>query len=169
MALCQGATYFYHNASSLVLQMVTDDGTKVILPGDSPMTEQLYAAAGGNPAVRTYGTIWKWYGSFIESDILCYFHHGRNSGGTLEANQVIKPKIVLLPTTWGSLEEHSTATQAHAKYFMDGLTEGVFHTSPNANGVYGWYVAENGAQVVTFKNGDFTIDDYNSLSAFYNR
>ena len=131
------------------------------------MTEQLYAAAGGSPAVRTYGTIAKWYGSFIESDILCYFHHGRNSGGTLAVNQVIKPKIVLLPTTWGSLEDHNTATQNHALYFMDGLEEGILHETPNANGVYGWFVAQDGAQVLTFKDGSITVADYNSLELYY--
>ena len=160
--LSQGGRYYYGNSASLVMQMVTDDGCTVLFGGDSPMNELIWE----NKAM-TYGSIHKWYGSFIESDVMTYFHHGHPAGSRLATTQVIKPKIVLWPATWGQIELKNMTASKHAAYFTD-LAEGILHDTPNENGVYGWFVADDNVHVLTLRDGNATVEVYDTLDEYYN-
>ena len=161
LVLNQGGRYYYGNSASLVMQMVTDDGCKVLFGGDSPMNELIWE----NKAM-TYGSIHKWYGRMIESDVMTYFHHGFPAGSRLANTQVIKPKIVLWPSTWGQIEIAHMTSSKHAAYFTD-LEEGILHETPNANGVYGWFVADDNVHVLCLRDGTVSITVYDTLDAYY--
>lgn len=161
LVLNQGGRYYYGNSASLVMQMMTDDGCTVLFGGDSPMNELIWE----NKAM-TYGSIHKWYGSVIESDVMTYFHHGHPAGSRLANTRVIKPKIVLWPSTWGQIEVKNMTGSKHAAYFTD-LEEGILHETPNENGVYGWFVADDNVHILTFENGKVTVTGYDTLDAYY--
>ncbi len=171
--------WYYGNASSLVMQMVTEDGCKVIFGGDSPMMDMMLDNDGDDIAETpyTYGAIHKWYGSFIESDVMTYFHHGLGGGSSWAANAAIKPKIVLWPASWGKINGAGTQliNSSHAIYFnkltdassYNTFAEGVMHDTPNYNGVYGWFVADDNIHVVILKKDALDVIVYDTFAAFY--
>ena len=166
------------NAASMVVQMETADGTKTILGGD-------YWAD------KTDRILERRYGSFLESYVVSLFHHG--IGGGADANgriyEAIKPKIVLWPVSWSKMSATSSPTikffsdSAWNKYFTTGKTdgtngapgtggfeEGKVHSTPNANGVLGWFVSDDGIQIVKF-NGtkdNVTVFTYPTRAAYFN-
>ncbi len=165
------------NATSMVVQMVTADGTKTILGGD-------YWAAKTNRMVE------KRYGSFLESYVVSLFHHGIGGGADENGNiyKAIKPKIVLWPMPWSKMDKtDSTVTKYFSdsvwnKYFTTGKTEGTdgapgtggfeegkIHSTPNANGVLGWFVSDDGIQIVKFNSKDnVSVFTYPTRQDYYN-
>jgi hypothetical protein len=166
------------NASSLVMQMETEDGFKILFGADSPMRDNGH---GGKPF--TYGAIHKRYGSFLESDVMTNMHHGLGGGSGWDTNSTIKPKIVLWPITWGKIwgADKVLINSSHAIYFnkataystYNTFEEGFLHDEPNYMGVYGWFVADNNVTVLdlTHKNakGLPTVEVYDSPTEYYNR
>ena len=168
-----GGTLYYGNASTMVTQMETDDGVKVLFGGDSSQMEQVYE---GTPF--TYEALSKWYGSFVESEIMTYFHHGLGGGSSWTANATIKPEIVLWPATWDKINTVNNGTtllnSGHAVYFTratqhgtsGGFAEGVLHTTPNYMGVKGWFVADDNLHVLTLKKNNVTVTTYDNFAAY---
>lgn len=166
-----GGEKYDGNASSLVMQMETEDGVKVLFGADSPQRDNGY---GGKPF--TYGAIHKRYGSFLESDIMTNMHHGLGGGSGWDTNATIKPKIVLWPVTWGKIAAGNLGNSSHAPYFsyrqakerVGEFAEGVLHETPNDNGVYGWFVADDNIHVINLKQGDVTVTVYDTHEEYYN-
>ncbi len=167
---------YYGNASSMVVQMVSADGCKIIMGGDSPMMDYVLEETSGSKPY-TYGALYKWYGAFIESEVVTNFHHGLGGGSSYETFAAIKPKIVLWPASWGKINGAGTQliNSSHAIYFnkktaqssYNSFAEGVMHDTPNYNGVYGWFVADDNIHVVTFKKDALNVTVYDTFAAFY--
>ena len=167
------------NASSLVTQMVTNDGTKVLFGGD-------------HWADQCQGQLKYRYGTFLESYVVTLFHHGQ--GGGAEDNSImgektgslllggyytgwkysiyalaIHPKVVLWPNAWAKINStdptqddvprnlYFTKTGSNMnKDFTAGKDK--LSTTANNQGVYGYLVADDGIQILT-------INGLNSVSA----
>ena len=163
---------YYGNASSMVVQMVSADDCKIVMGGDSP---QMDVMESGKP--YTYGALYKWYGTFIQSEVVTNFHHGLGGGSCYETFEAIKPKVVLWPASWGKINGAGTAliNSSHSIYFnkktktshYNTFTEGVMHDTPNYNGVYGWFVADDNIHVVTFKKDALNVTVYDTFADFY--
>ena len=178
------------NAGSLVTQMVTNDGTKVLFGGD-------------HYADQCKGQLKYRYGTFLESYVVTLFHHGQ--GGGAEDNSImgekvgsislggyytgwkysiyalaIKPKVVLWPSV-DSFLSSTDPTQYKAPrnlYFtMTGSKMNTEFTAgknklsatPNNQGVYGYFVAESGIQIVTVNGtNSVSVATYATRAAYYN-
>lgn len=152
--LVRGTAFGNYNTSSLVLQMVTSDGTKVLIGGDHPVDGSY---DGYN---WCEGAIYRWYGNFIESYVCTTFHHGYG-GGADEAGvvyTVIRPKVVLWCANQSKIEESNLTNQTRNNYFT---TNGV------ANGVT-YYVAGDNVQVMTFDDGKATVNEYGTFADYKN-
>ena len=169
------------NASTMVMQMVLDNGTKVLFGGDHWVDE-------------TRGQLKLRYGTFIESYVCTLFHHGQGGGAedswpggpdpwkTGIYAAAIKPKLVLWPTTQAAVETAGGADQrtiTRNKYFcmtgenMDTLFEGnVWHSEADANpyGVRGYFVADSGIQTVAFGSAkdSVAVNRYPTRADYYN-
>ena len=170
------------NAMTMVTQMVTNDGTKVLFGGDHTVNQ-------------TKGQLKYRYGTFLESYVCTLFHHGIGGGAdntTYEKvviyKMAIKPKIALWPLTWAKM---SATNSSSTKYFSDsvwnkyitagkrwgkdgspgtgGFEEGKIHSSPNTNGVYGWFVSDDGIQILTFNGtNNVSVTTYATRADYYN-
>lgn len=152
--LVRGTSFGNYNTSSLVLQMVTSDGTKIFIGGDHPV----------DGSYQGYdwceGAIYRWYGNFIESYVCTTFHHGYG-GGADEAGvvyTVIRPKVVLWCANQSKIDESNLTNQTRNNYFT---TNGV------ANGVT-YYVAGDNVQVMTFDDGKATVNEYGTFADYKN-
>ncbi len=169
------------NVMTLVMQMETADGTKTLFGGD-------------HWADQCQGQLKYRYGTFLQSYIVTLFHHGLGGGAenTTDATQsiyatTIKPKIVLWPISWYKM---SATGSTYTRYFSDskwnqyftkgktagtsgepgtgGFEEGKIHSTPNANGVYGWFVADDGIQILTFNSqNNVSVATYGTRQAYY--
>ncbi len=169
------------NALTMVTQMVTGDGTKVIFGGDH-WTD------------KTKGQLKYRYGTFLESYVCTLFHHGIGGGAENTKNEnlviykmAIKPKIALWPISWAKMSDTGSS---NTLYFSDsvwnkyitagknsgdgrpgtgGFEEGKIHSTPNKNGVYGWFVADDGIQILTFNDkNNVSVTTYATRAAYYN-
>ncbi len=165
----------YGNTTSVVTQMITDDGSKVVFGADHSAMDTYYA---GKPFCES--ALARWYGSFLESDIVTMFHHGLGGGADDEVYPAIKPTIVLWPGTWFRINGDSSGGNYYSggvpyklyevsynTYFSD-LEPDVWHDTPNANGVHGWFVADDGIQIVTFKDGNVSIQTWDTRADYHN-
>lgn len=162
------------NSSSLVMQMVMMDGKKkvatVLFGGDHSSGAANYGS-GLSRYPFTWNALAEWYGSFIRSDVMTYFHHGLGGGTDWTTNNTIKPKIVLWPQTWSKIEDAYNGGQGtnlmnsdHSRYMtrlkqsdqLNGLrvsfAEGVIHDTPNEKGVYGYFISDDNIQIVHLAN-----------------
>lgn len=178
LALNEGMESRYDgNASSMVLQMVTSDGCKVVFGGDHSAADMWYQ----NVTPFCESALAKWYGTFLESDVVTMFHHGLGGGADELIYPAIKPKIVMWPGTWFRINGQSNGQPyptgnggtyklyevTYNTYFSD-LTPDVYHETPNANGVHGWFVSDDGIQILTFRDGAVTIQTYETRADYYN-
>ena len=160
----------------MVTQMGTDDGCKIVIGGDHSAADMWYQ--GTTPFCES--ALAKWYGSFLESDVVTMFHHGLGGGADELIYPAIKPKIVLWPGTWvringdgrgGSYtmggKPYTLDEVTYNTYFSD-LTPDVYHETPNANGVHGWFVSDDGIQILTLAGGKVTIRTYDTRADYYN-
>jgi len=173
------------NSSTMVMQMVTSDGVSVLFGGDHSAAEWNHGT-GSSRVPCTWGALRKWYGSFIESYVFTYMHHGLGGGTDWETNATIKPKIILWPCTWGKINGANLHSSGHSIYMTrkvkggsaftrdattlqgngQGFEEGKLHSTPNYMGVYGWFVADNNVHVVKLKNNDVTVTTYDTIEAY---
>lgn len=145
------------NCGSVVLQMETESGVKVLFGADHAVFGSWY----GMPFCD--GALHRWYGSFIESDVVTAFHHGLGGGADRKIYGVIKPKIVLWPASWnriyndehGVAYRHSLIEAACNQYFTDP-------TQAKANGVLGYYVSGDGIQILDLSDKELRIRVYES-------
>ena len=169
------------NATSLVMQMVTNDGTTVLFGGDH-WTD------------KTKGQLKYRYGTFLESFACTLFHHGIGGGAESGLHEncsiyamAIKPKIVLWPATWRRMNQTGSTNTLHFsdsawnRFLTAGKNPGdgapgtggfeadKLHDTPNKNGVYGWFLADDGIQVFTFCGKDrVSVEKYATREAYYN-
>lgn len=143
-----------YNTSSLVLQFVTDDGDKIFVGADHPVS--------GSYEGTTWceGAIYNWYGSFIESDVATAFHHGYYGGADSTVYYVIKPKIVLLPCDQSRIDGNNMSKMPHNKYFMD--------MNNRPSGVSYWTSRDTVVGILTFSNGAPQIKYYDTISEYLN-
>ncbi len=166
------------NATSMVTQMVTDDGTKVLFGGD-------------HWVLKCAGQLKYRYGTFLKSYVCTLFHHGQG-GGAEDAwpdvpdpwktgiyAMAIQPTVVLWPssmpvlTTIGNRDQRKIMRN---RYFaMDGedmsiIFEGnVWHDTPNVNGVHAWYSADRAILTLTVKAQNcLEIARYETREEYYN-
>ncbi len=162
------------NTMSMVTQMVTSDGCKVLFGADHPVTDVIYDGYS-----FCEGALHRWYGSFLESYVVTLFHHGLGGGADYEIYPTIKPKLVLWPGTWLRINGQGNGQPymnngrpyklheyGYNQYFSSGLEPDVWHQTPNANGVHAWYVADDGIQILTFSEGKATVTVYDTRSAY---
>lgn len=177
-----GGTLYDGNASSMVMQMETETGTKVLFGADSP---QMDNESGGKPF--TFNAIAKRYGNALNSEVLVYFHHGLGGGSSWEANEAIAPKIVLWPVTHAKVDStagtnNDLMESSHALYFTrvkrynifgsNRFTEGVINSSKNHAGVYGYFIADDDIHIVELdkknSNGVPNVISYETHAAYLN-
>ena len=166
------------NTMSMVTQMETAGGCKVVFGADHPAAEGVY---GGTPFCES--ALAKWYGSFLESYVVTMFHHGLGGGADYLIYPAIKPKIVLWPGTWfringqsngqpykyGTGEEYKLYEHGYNQYFSTDLAPDVYHETPNANGVHGWFVADDGIQILTFFGERAVVATYETRDLYLGR
>ena len=143
-----------YNAASLVLQFVTDDGDKIFVGADHPVS----GSYEGTPWCE--GAIYNWYGSFIESDVATAFHHGYYGGADSTVYYVIKPKMVLLPCEQSRIEGSNLAKMPHNKYFMD--------MNNRPSGVSYWTSRNTVVGIITFSNGVPQLKYYDTIAQYLN-
>lgn len=152
--LFRGTKFGNYNASSLVLQMITSDGTKVLIGGDHPV-DGIYEGYEWCD-----GAIYRWYGNFIESDVCTTFHHGYG-GGADEKGVVytkIKPRIVLWTVTESRIEKDDLTNRTRNKYF----------TKPSEGVDVKYYVAGDNVQVLSFADGRANVTEYDTFGEYLN-
>ncbi len=171
LALTEGdGAKSYGNTTSIVTQMILDDGSSVVFGADHSAMDTYYQ---GKPFCE--GALAKWYGTFLDSDVVTMFHHGLGGGADDYVYPAISPSIVLWPGTWfrilggadGSSYGYYLYEVSYNTYFSD-LEPDVWHDTPNANGVHGWFVADDGIQILTFKNGEITVTTYETRADYHN-
>ena len=173
------------NSSTMVMQMVTSDGVSVLFGGDHSAAEWNHGE-GASRVPCTWGALRKWYGTFIESYVFTYMHHGLGGGTDWETNATIKPKIILWPVTWGKINKSGLHDSTHSRYMTRkvaggsvftrdattlqgngrGFEEGILHSTPNYMGVIGWFVADNNVHVVKLKKDNVTVTTYDTIEAY---
>ena len=162
------------NTMSMVTQMVTSDGCKVLFGADQPVKDVIY-----DDYSFCEGALHRWYGSFLESYVVTVFHHGLGGGADDYIYPIVKPKIVLWPGIWLRINGQSNGQPylnngrpyklyeyGYNQYFSSGLDPDVWHSTPNGNGVHGWFVADDGIQILTFSEGKATVAVYDARSAY---
>ncbi len=165
------------NTMSMVTQMVTAGGCKVLFGADQPVKDVIW---GGYSFCE--GAIHRWYGSFLESYVVTMFHHGLGGGADYIIYPTVKPKIVLWPGTWLRINGQSNGEPymnngspyklyeyGYNQYFSTGLTPDVWHETPNANGVHGWFVADDGIQILTFFGSEAVVATYETRDLYLGR
>ena len=166
------------NATSMVTQMVTADGTKVLFGGDHWVQR-----CGGQLKYR--------YGTFLKSYICTLFHHGIGGGAedswpdmphpwkTGVYAMAIQPTVVLWPNALkvlSTIGDRDHRNIMRNRYFTkDGedmslnFEGNVWHDTPSINGVRAWYSAEAGIQIVTIHGKDaITVTTYSTRDGYYN-
>ena len=143
-----------YNAASLVLQFVTNEGDKIFVGADHPVS----GSYDGTPWCE--GAIYNWYGSFIESDVATAFHHGYYGGADSTVYYVIKPKMVLLPCEQSRIEGSNLAKMPHNKYFMD--------MNNRPSGVSYWTSRNTVVGIITFSNGAPQLKYYDTIGEYLN-
>lgn len=143
-----------YNAASLVLQFVTNEGDKIFVGADHPVS----GSYEGTPWCE--GAIYNWYGSFIESDVATAFHHGYYGGADSTVYYVIKPKMVLLPCEQSRIEGSNLAKMPHNKYFMD--------MNNRPSGVSYWTSRNTVVGIITFSNGAPQLKYYDTIGEYLN-
>ena len=135
-----------YNASSVVVQIVTQDGSKILVGADHPVQD-----AGGTQ----YGceqALMKWYGSFIQSDLVTTFHHGLGGGADGMIYDAIGASIVFWGCDLSTINTYNLANQGRNEYFKK---EGVSR-----------YVSDDNMHIAYFKNGTIQVKEYSNFDAF---
>lgn len=135
-----------YNSASVVTQIVTDDGSKILVGADHPVSD-----AGGTQ----YGceaALWRWYGNFIQSDLVTSFHHGLGGGADNEIYYKIAPSIVFWACDLSTINLHNLANQGRNKYFKE---QGV-----------SLYVSDDNMQIAYLKNGTIEVVEFGNFDAF---
>ena len=140
------------NTSSLVLQMITADGTKTLIAADHPVNG-VYAGVTWCQAALP-----RWYGSFVESEVCTTFHHGNGGGANRTVYWVIKPKIVLWNAIKARVEKDKTYAFDFNKYFADPETA-------KENGVVA-YRAEDNVQILNYSDGKLSVKEYDDITEY---
>ena len=143
-----------YNTSSLVLQMVTKDGTKILLAADHPVSG-VY-----QEVTWCEGALYNWYGDFIESYVSTTFHHGLGGGADTKIYYTIKPKIVLWCVTNDKINKNNMKQNTFNEYFAG--------PSAASKNKVTYYIAGDNVQVLTFANGVATVKEYDSFAAYKN-
>lgn len=135
-----------YNCSSLVLQLVTDDGTKIFIGADHPVSGTYEGTKWCE------GAIYNWYGSFIESDVVSTFHHGYGGGADTTVYYVIKAKLVLMACDKARNNASNVAGMAHNKYFGD--------MANRPSGVSYYLSRDSVVGILKFSNGEASFGGY---------
>lgn len=135
------------NAMSIVLRLVTADGSTVLFGADQPVGND----SGNWKACE--GALYKWYGSFIQSDVVSTFHHGLGGGADNNIYPAVNPSIVLWCQTMYRINLNNLNEVAYNKWFLD-------------NKDIRTLLSDNNVQTLTFKNGTIEIAAYDSYSDY---
>ena len=148
------------NGASIVSQMETDSGVKILFGGDHPVSGSY------NGISFCEGALYNWYGSFIRSDIVTHFHHGFGGGADLEIFKHIKAKILLWPATFYRLTHDSDGTPYADIEFN---ARNLYFTDPEQakkNGVKGYYISGDKIHTVDLSNKDLTVTEYKTAKEY---
>ena len=143
-----------YNTSSLVLQMVTKDGTEILLGADHPVSGVYLGITWCE------GALYNWYGDFIESYVTTTFHHGLGGGADTQIYYIIKPKIVLWCVTNTKINANDMKQNAFNEYFAKPQSA--------AKNKVTYYIAGDNVQILTFADGKATVVEYDNYNAYKN-
>lgn len=150
----------YLNGASLVMQMETDSGVKVLFGSDHPVNGSY------NDIPYCDGALHRWYGSYIKSDIVTLFHHGFGGGADLEIYDYIKPSVVLWPATFYRLTHDSDGTPyANIEFNKRNL----YFSDPERakqNGVLGYYISGDKIHIVDLSNKKLEVTEYSHCDEY---
>ena len=150
------------NCGSVVTQLETASGVKVLFGADHAVFGNYHGLLFCNAC------LWRWYGSFIESDVVTAFHHGLGGGADHHVYNVIKPKIVLWPASWNRIYNDERGV-AYARSLVDSPCNRYF-TDPEqakANGVRAYYVSGDGIQIVDLANREWNVTVYETDKDYF--
>ena len=141
-----------YNTSSMVLQMVTKEGTKVIIAADHPVS----GSYGG--VTWCEGALYNWYGDFIQSYVCTTFHHGLGGGADLKIYDIIQPKVVLWNVEQYRIDLNNMKENSFNKYF----------TGPAApsKGIVYYVSSGSSVQIVSFDGGKANVAEYDTIADY---
>ena len=148
------------NGASVVTQMETKNGIKVLIGGDHCVN----GSYNGLPFCE--GALYNWYGNFIKSDVVTLFHHGFGGGADLKVYNYIKPAVVFWPATIFRLHHDSDGSPYGS--IIDHPRNQYFTHPEKAkkNGVKGYYISADGIQIVDLSNKNLNVTEYKTCDEY---
>jgi beta-lactamase superfamily II metal-dependent hydrolase len=143
-----------YNATSCVYRLITEDGVTYLCGGDHNVNNQHV------PYYGCEGAIYRWYGSFIESDIVGAFHHGYGGGADMIVYHFVKPKLVLWPVSWSCIRKASLLAFSLNLYFTDPEQAKEHNVD--------YFISGDTIHVFHFNNGAFTVTEYETADEYFN-
>ena len=150
------------NGASVVTQMETENGIKVLIGGDHCVN----GTYEGRPFCE--GALYKWYGDFIKSDMVTMFHHGFGGGADLEVYHYIKPSIFFWPATIFRLEHDSDGSE-YSFGSVRNRPRNQYFTDPvqaKKNGVRGYYISADGIQIADLSDKKLKVTEYKTCDKY---
>lgn len=141
-----------YNASSIVTQFILEDGNKILVGADHPVD----GSSDGIPFCK--GALWRWYGSFIESNVVSTFHHGLGGGADNVVYHLIKPKIVLWCATEYKINVNNLKSYGFNEYFTD--------ENADSRGVIGYFIAKDDITLLSFRLGAISVTQYDNIDIY---
>ncbi len=153
----------YYNSASLVFQMETEGGVTYLCGGDHCVFGQVGGTFYGGE-----GALYRWYDSFLHSDITDVFHHALGGGADNMIYPAIAPKLVIWPASWNRIYNDGRGNPYGTS--LDKISYNTYFTDPEkakANGVE-YIVSGDAIHVIHFKDGAFTVTKYETAEDYLN-
>jgi len=143
-----------YNATSCVYRLITEDGVTYLCGGDHNVNNQ------HAPYYGCEGALYRWYGSFIESDIVGAFHHGYGGGADTRIYSFVKPRLVLWNVSWSCVKKSSLLQFSVNLYFSEPENA----KRHNVRSI----ISGDTIHVFHFNNGAFTVTEYETADEYFN-
>ena len=152
----------YYNATSCVFRLETEDGVTYLCGGDHMVCGQVGKVLGGE------GALYRWYGSFIRSDIIGAFHHGLGGGADTLIYHFVQPKLVLWPVSWNRIYNDGTGKPYVTS--LDKYPTNLYFTDPENAKKHNveYFVSGDAIHVLHFKDGAYSITIYETADEYLN-
>jgi beta-lactamase superfamily II metal-dependent hydrolase len=140
-----------YNCTSIVTQFVMADGTKLLIGADHPV-DGVYEGY-----TWCEGALWRWYGNFIESNVVSTFHHGYGGGADSVIYSAIKPQIVLWDVDQYRVDFNKLKETSTNRYFTSA--------SAASKGIK-YYIAGDDMIILTFSDGKVNVTRYDTYADY---
>jgi len=150
----------YYNATSCVFRLVTEDGVTYLCGGDHMVCGQVGRVYGAE------GALYRWYGSFIEGDIIGAFHHGLGGGADTLIYHFVKPKLVLWPVSVNRIYNDGAGNPYPMS--LDKYPTNIYFTVPENAKKHNvdYIVSGDAVHVFDFKDGAYHITKYETTDEY---